>query len=321
MEVPGISAGGNDSVAGKRTEKKLSGWRFPARGRRTSRAMAPLQVIFAGFCSAAAVLSVQFFVLTNDRLLLLFGGVIAAGALVQIPLHGLAELVPAIAAFLAAQAAFAWTVLRNPASDRRLFWAGYASSCVFTATALAARLSHPDLARTLFETGVLAQAALLAFGISLRYAQLDPLTGVKSRAIFDRRLASSWRRARRDAHGLAVILVAAEGIRRYERQYGRLAADTMLRQIASLCMGCCRSRADVLARYGDESFAAIVPRVSRAQADEIAERMFATVSQGCTLPIGIGVSSIENAVSSEALLQQAARRSARHAIANAGAIA
>ncbi len=277
--------------------------------------MAPLQVIFAGFCSAAAVLSVQFFVLTTDRLLLLFGALIAAGALVQLPLETVFQLAPSIAAFLGAQTGFAWAVRYAPVSDRRVFWLGYAAAGVLSVAALAAVLLHAGaIARALFECGVLVQAACLAFGLALRYAELDPLTGVKSRRIFDRQLVASWKRAKREGSGLAVLLISADGVRRYEAERGRLAADALLRRVASLCRGCCPGRADLFARYGDESFAAIVPRVTRAQADEIGAHMRQVVSEGCLLPIGVGVSSIENAISHEALLQQAARRSAREAI-------
>lgn len=166
----------------------------------------------------------------------------------------------------------------------------------------------------LFQLGVAWEGALLALALANGYAKVDPLTGVKSRGAFDQRLAAAWTRAKAENAGLAVIIVAAGGVRDYQDRHGRVAADGVLRRIAQLCSGCCRDLADLFARYGDEAFAAIIPGVTREQADEIALRMRETVAQDCLLPVGVGVSSIENAISPEALVQQAARRSARDTI-------
>lgn len=188
-------------------------------------------------------------------------------------------------------------------------------------TALAGALS--DLAHLrawpiyFFQIGVLWQAALLTVALASRYFKLDPLTGVKSRRAFDEGLIRAWRAASSQRTGLAVITVAIHGLREYEARQGRMAGDTMMRRVATHCAACCRDRADVIARYGDEAFAAIVPRVSRAEADAIAQKIRETVEEACQITIGVGVGSIDEAHSAKGLIQRAARRSARDAIGRA----
>jgi diguanylate cyclase (GGDEF)-like protein len=198
----------------------------------------------------------------------------------------------------------------------RFYTAGFFGAALGIAlSALAQLASWGNWPEYFFQLGVAWQGLMLALALAAGYAKLDPLTGVKSRRAFDERLTSAWRHARKHGKGLALILVAAAGVAEFEAKNGRVATDQALRRIAHLCSGCCRDRADLVARYGDQAFAAIVPGVSRAQANEIAARIRTTIAVQCLLPVGVGVSSIENAVSAEALLQQAARRGARDAIA------
>lgn len=165
-----------------------------------------------------------------------------------------------------------------------------------------------------FQFGLAWEGALLALALASRYAKVDPLTGAKSRHAFDERLAAAWRFASKQHTGLAVIIVAIGGLKEYDAHHGRIAGDALLRKIAALCLACCGDRVDLFARYGDEAFAAIIPNVTRAQADAIGADVRERVANESPLVVGVGVSSIENAVSVKALVQQAARRSARDTI-------
>lgn len=211
--------------------------------------------------------------------------------------------------------------LRAGDESARYFVLGYGGAAfgmVLSGVAEALHLgSWPEY---FFQFAVAWQGALLALALSGAYAKLDPLTGVKSRHAFDERLNAAWKRASENWTGLCLIIVAAGGIKEYEARAGRVAADALLRRIANFCAGCCRDRADLFARYGDHAFAAIIQGATRAQADFIAARMRETVAADCLVPIGVGVSSNENAISAEALVQQAARRSARDTIARSGLI-
>lgn len=165
-----------------------------------------------------------------------------------------------------------------------------------------------------FQFGVAWQGALLGLALASRYAKVDPLTGAKSRHAFEERLTAAWQYASKNHSGLALVIVAIGGLKEYDAQHGRIAGDSLLRRVANLCLACCGDRVDLFARYGDEAFAAIIPNVTRAQADAIGMDLRERVARDVPLIVGVGISSIENAVSAKALVQQAARRSARDAI-------
>ena len=219
---------------------------------------------------------------------------------------------------LAACALPAWSGASLGQEDSRYYFIGFGALFAGSlASGILDLASMQAAAQICFQVGVFAQAALLTLALASRYFKLDPLTGVKSRRAFDEGLPRAWRAATGSRTGLAVIVVAIHALKEYEARHGRMAGDSMMRRVANLCAGCCRDRADVFARYGDEAFAAIIPRVSRAEADAIAARMRDLVEETCQITIGVGVASIDEAHSSKGLIQRAARRSARDAIGRA----
>lgn len=175
-------------------------------------------------------------------------------------------------------------------------------------------LGLPGWPEYFFQFGAAWEGAMLALALASRYAKIDPLTGAKSRHAFEERLSSAWRFAVKQRSGLAVIIVAIGGLKEFDAKQGRIAGDALLRKIAALCVDCCGDRVDLFARYGDEAFAAIIPNATRAQADAMGLELRERVARESPLIVGVGVASIENAISAKALVQQAARRSARDTI-------
>jgi diguanylate cyclase (GGDEF)-like protein len=218
-------------------------------------------------------------------------------------------------ALLTACGLAAWGSATTGSEEARYYvlaFAGALAGAMASGAAQWMQLGHwPEY---LFQFGVAWEGALLALALASRYAKVDPLTGAKSRHAFEERLASAWRFAAKQRSGLAVVIVAVGGLKDYDAQRGRIAGDLLLRKIANLCIAACGDRLDLFARYGDEAFAAIVPNVTRAQADAIGIELRERVARESPLVVGVGVSSIENAISAKALVQQAARRSARDAI-------
>jgi diguanylate cyclase (GGDEF)-like protein len=216
---------------------------------------------------------------------------------------------------LAIAAAASWESLSNGARDARFYFAGFAGAFAgAAASAIVQQVQLGPMPEYLFQFGVAWQGALVAVALASRYTQIDPLTGAKSRDAFEQRLRAAWEMAEKRRTGLAVVTIAVDGLRDYDARYGRIAGDAALRDIANACVAACGDRLDLFARYGDEALAAIVTRVSRAQADEIGRRLERALAGETPLAVGIGVASKENAISAEALSQQAARRSARDAI-------
>jgi two-component system, cell cycle response regulator len=86
----------------------------------------------------------------------------------------------------------------------------------------------------------------------------DALTGVQNRAYFRERLNEEFVRARRAARPLAVAMLDVDHFKRINDDYGHLAGDTVLRQIARTLMLNIR-RTDLVARYGGEEFVIAFP--------------------------------------------------------------
>jgi diguanylate cyclase (GGDEF)-like protein len=216
---------------------------------------------------------------------------------------------------LAACGLAAWGSASTGSEEARYYvlaFAGALAGAIASGAAQWSRMGHwPEY---FFQFGVAWEGALLALALASRYAKVDPLTGAKSRHAFEERLAAAWRFATKQRTGLAVIIVAVGGLKEFDAQHGRIAGDALLRKIANLCVSACGDRLDLFARYGDEAFAAIIPNVTRTQADAIGIELRERVARESPLIVGVGISSIENAISAKALVQQAARRSARDAI-------
>lgn len=101
----------------------------------------------------------------------------------------------------------------------------------------------------------------------------DGLTGVANRRQFDEALAREWGRAQRNRLPLSVILADVDHFKAYNDNYGHLAGDEVLRQVAGALEGALYRPTDRLARYGGEEFIALLPETDREGAWELARRM------------------------------------------------
>ncbi len=106
-----------------------------------------------------------------------------------------------------------------------------------------------------------------------RISQLDGLTGIANRRHFDVCLSREWRRALRNRQTLALILADVDHFKAYNDYYLHQAGDDCLRQIAQALDAAIRRPADLLARYGGEELAAVLPDTSLEGARLIAENM------------------------------------------------
>lgn len=128
---------------------------------------------------------------------------------------------------------------------------------------------------------VAAQAALAIANARLhqkmvRLSQSDALTGVHNRRSLFARLDLEIERSRRFKHGMAVVLIDVDRFRRYSGAFGPAAADSILRQVASILAGAIR-KVDVVARYLGEEFAVLITHAGRPAALEVAEKLRAAV--------------------------------------------
>ncbi|RMG14572.1 MAG: diguanylate cyclase [Deltaproteobacteria bacterium] len=100
----------------------------------------------------------------------------------------------------------------------------------------------------------------------------DPLTGTYNRRHLESRLEMEVNRARRFEHALSAIMIDIDHFKHYNDTHGHPMGDRILQEVARI-LGSQLRRVDTLARYGGEEFTVLLPRVDKAQALEVAEKL------------------------------------------------
>jgi diguanylate cyclase (GGDEF)-like protein len=103
-------------------------------------------------------------------------------------------------------------------------------------------------------------------------ARLDPLTGLPSRRIQDEAVEDEWRRSRRERKPLTFLIADIDCFKTYNESYGHEMGDSCLKVIAEIMASGVRRPGDMVARYGGDKFAAILPGVAQEGAAVIAEK-------------------------------------------------
>ncbi|MGV1003621.1 MAG: GGDEF domain-containing response regulator [Candidatus Nanopelagicales bacterium] len=122
---------------------------------------------------------------------------------------------------------------------------------------------------------LLKQQADLLGELALR----DQLTGTMSHRAFADRLRGECARAARTHSALSLVLVDIGELAAYNRTYGHVAGDDLLRAVASQVTAAVDQSTDVVARHGGGQFAVLLPDTGAARAAALAERIAAAVAQ------------------------------------------
>jgi diguanylate cyclase (GGDEF)-like protein len=147
-----------------------------------------------------------------------------------------------------------------------------------------------------FATGILAiGVALAVYGVRMTILQIrfrqaqeelqgardrleelslqDGLTGIANRRCFDRTLDSEWHRATRMNKPLSLLLIDLDFFKNVNDVHGHPYGDRCLVEVAHALRAAASRSGDLVARFGGEEFAAILPGTPREASEVIAERI------------------------------------------------
>jgi diguanylate cyclase (GGDEF)-like protein len=102
-------------------------------------------------------------------------------------------------------------------------------------------------------------------------ASRDGLTGIANRRAFDERCADEWNRAIRSHQPLGLVMIDIDHFKQFNDLYGHLAGDDCLRSVATSLARVLQRPEDLVARFGGEEFALLLPHTSHNGTRAIAE--------------------------------------------------
>jgi len=121
----------------------------------------------------------------------------------------------------------------------------------------------------------LKQLALKMKGL----ADTDALTGIANRRVFDEAILEEFVRARRSASPLSLLLIDVDQFKAYNDTYGHLEGDKCLRMIGEVLRSIAKRPTDLVARFGGEEFAVLLPGTDREGALRLAETLRLTLNR------------------------------------------
>ena len=179
---------------------------------------------------------------------------------------------------------------------------------------LANTLQNAHNERALFE----AKQQLIEANLKLaKLANIDGLTGIANRRLFDDTLQSDIQRSVQSKTPLSLLLIDVDHFKIYNDCYGHVAGDNVLIQVAEILKKTCIGNDDVVARYGGEEFAVIMPFTDMSSALKVAERIRSNIEQASivfkqssynsrlTISLGASTMAFSHPVSPKELIQRA----------------
>lgn len=130
--------------------------------------------------------------------------------------------------------------------------------------------------------------------------QQDSLTMIANRRSFDHILKENWALQSRTNGKISLMLIDIDYFKRINDQYGHLAGDLVIQQVAETIKRVCRRVSDVVARIGGEEFAVIISATNHEEIVHLAERLRVSVSnepikykqQSLNVTVSLGVATL-----------------------------
>lgn len=147
---------------------------------------------------------------------------------------------------------------------------------------------------------------------------LDELTGIANRRAFNQAMATGVPRQERSTASISLMMVDVDYFKRYNDAYGHPAGDACLRTIAQTLKRSVRRDSDLVARFGGEEFAVLMPSTEIAGAEVAARKALQSIRRlglrheqsnygVITVSIGVSCWAGEAELDPELLIEQADR--------------
>jgi diguanylate cyclase (GGDEF)-like protein/PAS domain S-box-containing protein len=161
---------------------------------------------------------------------------------------------------------------------------------------LAAVMDLTERKRALEELAIQARALTVANTRLADLAVTDGLTSLKNRQAFFEQLGAMIELTVRGARPLSVLILDVDYFKPYNDEFGHLAGDEVLRQVAEVLRDVKR-RSDFVARLGGEEFGVILPETDAAGAVVLAERFRQAVERNRwprrQITVSVGATTVE----------------------------
>jgi two-component system cell cycle response regulator len=144
-------------------------------------------------------------------------------------------------------------------------------------------LAHLGLVAAICLENAVNRARLVRSGLT------DFLTGFHNRRYLHARLCEELARAQRDQQPIACLMIDVDNFKRVNDEYGHLAGDTVLREVAHRIDDEMRL-SDTGARFGGDEFAIVLPHGTLGDGEKVATRVLEAVRSE---PIGVGAQRSE----------------------------
>lgn len=145
-------------------------------------------------------------------------------------------------------------------------------------------------------------------------ATTDALTGLGNRHAMEETFPRELKRCAKSEYPVSLIMIDVDRFKSFNDKFGHVAGDRALSAVAHVLKNQFRTK-DLLARYGGDEFAVLLPEVTETEAMAIAERVRSAVSGSTAdgsdsfvrapVEVSIGVAELEAPGTYESLLRSA----------------